>query len=843
MAANEQEPTAIPLVGERLGREDADRVGAKAANLGELLRAGFPVPPGIVVTGEDDEAVAAAALEAATRLGGGPFAVRSSISAEDGPDASFAGQYESVLGVHHDGIIDAVHTVRASVRAERVRRYQGELAGREIGTVGVLVQSQVDATVAGVAFSANPVTGATDEVVIDAVRGLGDGLVSGAVDPEGWVVGAGHPRRVRATDSVLTEPQVRELAETVRQVEAHFGCPIDVEWAYAGDRLWLVQARPITALPASPIRPLGEVPDGYWERAASHFPAPIAPMSRLILRAFTQGLSDAFRWAGVPADGVAFAEIDGWVYLRTVPLGGRQLPVPPAWLAPLANALAARLYPPLRRRIARLHEVERADIIGNLVSRWWERDRQAFITRVATLRDVALPTLSDDELREHLDAAAQLCVDGASLHHHLHLADIGFPIRLALLCHDHLGWSIQDSLAMLAGRSEASTEPGRALATLAERATELPEVRALLERPDRGTLAALEQADPGFAAAFHRYLRDFGFRALRYDVAEPTLGECPEVALGLIRDQLQRAYDAEGRARVARVQRDAAIRRARAGLADAPPAVRERFEWLLERAERAYPVREDNEFFLISAPIAALRFAALEAGRRLTAQGVLVRPEQVFLLEVDEVGPALVTHTDVRVLVERRAGEAAWIERNPGPPSYGIEPPQPSIAGLPVAAQEMVRTLTEGVAHTFETSASDRRQEVTDGRIEGIAASPGRCTGTVRVIMDEEGFDRIQAGDVLVCPITSPVWSVLFASVGALVTDTGGVLSHAAIIAREYRVPAVVGVGNATALLEDGQRVTVDGTAGVVTVHDARMTSDRSAELAGGGASAELPRS
>ena len=810
----------ILIVGlDRLGTEDARRVGTKAANLGELMRGGFEVPPGVVVVGDldADDAVVAEVVRAADELGDGPLAVRSSIAAEDLPGASFAGQYESVLGVEGPGALAAaVRHVRGSVRADRVQRYQDELAGGAMGAVGVVVQRQVAADAAGVAFTVNPVTGA-DEVVVSSVRGLGEALVSGAADPDEWVVRGDDVSCVRSPEDSLTDDQVREVATAARRVADHFGFPVDVEWAFEGERLWLLQARSVTALPAGvePVPVPVEVPDGFWEREASHFPEPIAPMSRIVLEGFTRGLSEAFAWGGVPMDRIEFREIGGWTYMRVVPLGGKEPPRVPRALAPAVNALAARLHPLLRRRVARLEEVERNDLEAQLVARWWDEDRNRFIARFRGLQDVALPTLFDDELQDHFDQVVRLFVDGAALHHALHLADVGFPIRLALFCQEHLGWPVQEVLSMLAGLSETSTEPARALAELAAQAAERPAVGELLEQPASDALARMEETDPAFAGSFHDYLREFGCRALRYDAAEPSLAECPEVALGLLRDQLVRGYDAEARAAAHREHRDAVVTRARAELADGPSGLRDRFEWLLERAERAYPVREDNEFYLVSAPLALLRYAGLEIGRRLVERGQLDRPEQVFLLEADEVAAPL-RGDAVRELVERREGEAAWVRANPGPVSYGNEPPEPVLAGFSPVVQEQLRTLTTAVELVFEAGRSGREQDVADGALEGIAASPGTYTGQVRVILDESEFTKIRAGDVLVCPITSPVWSVLFASVGALVTDTGGVLSHAAIIAREYRIPAVVATGNATELLEDGQRVTVDGSTGVV---------------------------
>ena len=174
---------------------------------------------------------------------------------------------------------------------------------------------------------------------------------------------------------------------------------------------------------------------------------------------------------------------------------------------------------------------------------------------------------------------------------------------------------------------------------------------------------------------------------------------------------------------------------------------------------------------------------------------------------------------DRRKLVTRRRGERAFTEEHPGPPTYGKPPgPPPSLDALPPEAKLLMKGLVWYMNRVFEAASGNREQRPDGDVLDGIAASPGRYTAPVRVIMDESRFDRLRPGDVLVCPITSPVWSVLFPSVGALVTDTGGVLSHPAIIAREYRMPAVVATGNATALLHGDQTVTVDGTAGRIEV-------------------------
>jgi pyruvate,water dikinase len=231
---------------------------------------------------------------------------------------------------------------------------------------------------------------------------------------------------------------------------------------------------------------------------------------------------------------------------------------------------------------------------------------------------------------------------------------------------------------------------------------------------------------------------------------------------------------------------------------------------------QAYPVREDNEFFTVSGPLGLLRRTALEFGRRLAGRGQVASVDDVFFLEPDQARALLADGGDAHAVVERRKGERAWVLAHPGPASYGRDPgPPPPLRGLPAEARLANEAFLWTVDRIFATDAPASTGERT---ITGVAASPGRYTGIVRIIRSEAEFHRLRAGDVLVCPVTSPVWSVVFPTIGALVTDHGGTLSHPAIIAREYRIPAVVATGSATSHLRDGCMITVDGTTGTIEV-------------------------
>ncbi len=296
---------------------------------------------------------------------------------------------------------------------------------------------------------------------------------------------------------------------------------------------------------------------------------------------------------------------------------------------------------------------------------------------------------------------------------------------------------------------------------------------------------------------------------MSYDPGDVTLAERPELLTGLIRDRLAGGTTV----RAAGAARAAALEQARAALAEATGEERNRFERALAAAEHAYPSREENVIWTDNAPSGLLRYTALEIGRRLAERGAIARAEDAVLLEETELRTALRGRLrDMRDLVAKRRAERAWVIAHPGPPSFGKAPSPPDLRGLPRA----LRHITCAVLYFLELSQPVA--EAPEGALAGVPGSPGLHTGPARVIHKESEFSLLRPGDVLVCPITSPAWSVLFAQAGAVVTDGGGVLAHAAVIAREYAIPAVLATGDATRRLRNGEIVTVDGTAGLVRI-------------------------
>jgi phosphohistidine swiveling domain-containing protein len=781
--------------------------GCKAATLARLATRGFPVPPGVVVPADVlDRAIgrnfevpadtAADLIRAVRPWGDAPLAVRSSGVDEDSAVASYAGLLTTVLDVRGEAaLIDAVRACWRSAFDPRVTTY----AGAQPPRLAVLVQPMVAATAAGISFTADPVTGERNCVVIDAVAGIGERLGSGAATPDRWVVRGDYVHQQSAAEAAIDERRARSVADLARRVEAELGGPQDIEWALVDDEVILLQARPITALPVEPVPIPIEVPPGHWTRETSHAPLPWLPFTE----AFTDTMNAATRRMaaefGLLVDGPEVRKIGGWEYIRIAPVGGREPPPLPGWLVPLVF----RLVPALRRRIRESVAAMRADVPGRLLQQWSQEWQPDFTARIRELRERRLRALSDRALDAHVADAMKLVADGLGVHFRLHGALAMVLGEFAFISRDLLGWDETRMFSLLSGTSTTSTEPARALSHVAAIAG--PAVQALLKQrvPADEVLAADEQ----FAAAFAAYLRDYGCRTLAFELAEPSLEEQPE----LVRNQLDSGQDPAAQQELAR-QREVAANEAREALTGVD---RVRFDRALERALMAYPVREDNTFLTDSAPRGLLRRAA----PRLVADwpAAIRSPQWRTSSSWTRTRPSPCWPTAAVAALSWHAAGAStpgrW--RTPAPPRTAeirdrrhrcadcpMRPGSPTMhcCGRSTASLLWMRTLAPRGPHS---PAFPRRTAATPAPFGSSSPRPS-STGSALVTCS--------------CPATSPVWSVLFPSVGALVTDSGGVLSHPAIIAREFGVPAVVATTVGTTQLRDGQVVIVDGTIGTVEV-------------------------
>lgn len=770
---------------------DADRCGHKAATLAALRGLGFDIPDGFVIPAGVQAArdeIAAALI----RLGDGPVAVRSSGLAEDLSDASFAGQYDTLLNVRGaDAVLEAATQVVSS-NGRAVAAY-----GHPARPMAVLVQRMIDADVAGVAFSANPLTGNRAEVRVSAVRGLGDQLVSGAADADEWLVTSEGASAVALPHNVLGAEVAHRVAVLARKAEAARQAPQDIEWAVAGDRLWLLQSRPITVLPVAPAI---EIPKGTWQKDAGHFPDPLSPFAASTQFHYAdEFLDDAIAKWGLLFDAMRFKVIGHEPYIHVEPDDGGKTP-PPWWLL----GLLARIIPSMRRKLSASAHAVRSGWLDTIPAEWESEQRPRLRAEIERRAALDLAALDDDALFLEVEELRTLYNRCLQLHFTLAIPYTVGLYELAQTCEELLGWNLQKTVGLLQGMSATSTAAAEELAALARRAGQRNDTRDLLASRTPDVLERLEVADPAVAAELRQYLRFWGLRPIGSETGSPSISEQPQLVADLLADALGNDTRDVSAGRLALIEEARAFLRG---------PVRKRFDDALAYAERVYSLREDNVLLTDQLPTGLLRRVALEVGRRLSVMGLLVRAEDAVMLTASELREALRSRSDVRPLVSRRKAEHAWVRANPGPMTYGPEPGKaPDLRGLP----EPARRINAALLWMLEQELTPPPKAVANS-VVGQGVSPGVYRGRVRVIRTPEQLHTLRVGEVLVCANTSSAWMMVFRRAGAIVADSGSVLSHTAIVAREFALPAVVATGNATSTLVDGEEVIVDGARGVVT--------------------------
>lgn len=697
---------------------DAAVAGVKAAHLAEAVTAGFPVPDGFVVpVGEVVDEVELS--RAAGRLGE-RLAVRSSAVAEDLAGASFAGMYESYLHVPSREVPEAVRRCRAAVGGDRVAAYRPEA---DTGAMAVLVQVMVDAAAAGVAFTADPVTGQRDVTVVTAVRGVAEELVAGSDAGEEWRVLEGRASRVRS-GGVLTDGQAAQVAEVAGRLAAVFGGPQDVEWAIdQAGRVQVLQARPMTALlDLQTWTPPGA---GLWVcnfRLGEWLPDPVTPLfGDWLLRVFDRGFRAAMRETAGATVAFPYGLVNGWYYATPNPALTQ---IPGAVLRSggrLLRFMLATVVLPGRDPV-------RADRpLRTLYADW--RDRL-----LPDYRQLAATDPDGLDLKQLCALVEQLMETAGR--HFWYLAVVGGS-----------AWKMEQPLQRFLDRHSLS---------------EVDPV-LLLTGPDA-------PPSPG-PHAVHSL-----------DWFHPIAGEYPP------QPAVPGSWPTTG-------HREPLRQRCVDHLAGQPEALR---TWtaLLAVARRYAQIRtEQTDALTLGWPL--LRRCADRIGTALTEAGVLDEPGQLFFLTETELRarrPASASAQARRVVWQR--------QRRLSPPLTIGRPPT-------LIGHRLAGTVSGG-----PTRAS------TGAILVGQPASPGRATGPARVIRDPGDLDQVakfQVGDVLVAPATTPAWTPLLRRAAAVVTDRGTAAAHAAIIAREYGIPAVVATGDGTQRLHDGLTITVDGSRGTVT--------------------------
>jgi len=897
--------------------------GGKAANLARLAQAGFRVPPGFVVAtdayrafvtanglqgrieaeihqldgaslpafeaastgirqafsaGEMPDEIATAVKDAYGALpmeGNGPspaVAVRSSATAEDLPDASFAGQQDTFLNVRGErALLEAVRDCWSSLWTARAMAYRARQGiGPEEVALAVVVQQMVPAEAAGVLFTANPITGSEDEVLINATWGLGEALVSGRVNPDTIVAhkATGAIRRLDVGDKAVqvvpapesdgqsgtgerevademrrrasvTERQVQTLTGMARDVEAQFGSAQDVEWAFADGQLYVLQSRPVTttAAPAAEESAADPSPPGDDEwpprpQAAPHpfdlwsqmdvgerWPEPVTPLTWSTWYTINQesmGQSDAVTSLNEPY----LASVEwgrrkyGRIYFNEgamVHLYADGYGMPGSMIA---DAMGSYGILPERYRGWRWATVlRRAPALARMMI-GWERDMsqfEALFPRIDKwvdgfmrrdldpVGDAQLWGLIDDVWRPRLMEGLDYHIKATSM------SSSAFS-TVESLCQRWLGGRevAHELITGLTGVIAAEIVPR--LWEMAYLLQELGQAEMVREKEPAEALAALQasgEAGP-FLEKLDAFLQRHGHRCMtEAEWLYPRWIEAPELVIESLQGYLRAGADFDP-AEVEERQRRQRLQATRAAAAKLDPFRRRFFRGNLERAHRLLRMRDNGQHYLVKL-LLPIRHIYATLAERWMAREWLQNDEQFFFLAEEEIEAVLAAGTP-----EAAGLEPAAIARDRRLAyDYWFTFPAPEML------DPQGRPLEPGGAPEEDALA-----------LSGVPASRGVVEGTARVILQPSEATEIEPGSILVTRATDPGWTPVFSVIGGLVLEIGGQLSHGAIVAREYGLPAVVNVPGATQRIADGQQIRVDGTGGRVTISGVKAAGE-----------------
>lgn len=799
--------------------------GGKGAALFHLSRAGFPVPEWFALPPE--EVIDRASWPPLA----GEYAVRSSAAAEDGAAHSFAGQFDTFLYVPPERIDERIRDVRNSAQAESVVTYCREKNLPPPSTPTVLVQRMISPRSAGVAFSADPVSGSRSLTVIAAVEGTGEKLVSGEVDGETWAVQRDGDISTKPESPLLSPEDARAVAKLAVDCESHFGRPQDIEWAIdAEGKLWLLQSRPITTL--------GSLPDPddtvrVWDNSniAESYGGVTTPLTFSFARRIYEHVYREFcKLMSVPQERIeraddVFPQMLGLIRGRTyynlaswycvlALLPGFQLnrsfmeqmmgvkqPLPePLVQAIIAESKTTRLNDLLALAGTCIGLVRQNRGLEKQIARFQERlDRALDIQHLPALEH-ASPEMLVAHYRE-LESQLLKRWDAPLVNDFFAMIYYGV---LRGLCKKWLGdqdGTLQNDLLAHTGGIISAEPPRRILkmAALAADVPGLPEklMDCALREDEKLKLVA---SHPELSVAFNAYLNDFGDRCLEeLKLESPTVRDDASTLLVSIG-----ALAARGKAR-------RSVDESPHKGTDAPrignPLKQWIFRHVLHRTRERVRCRE-NLRFERTRLFGRVRTIMREMGKRLWADGRLDDPADVFYLELGEIlasCDATGTTDDLATLAAVRKKDFQKFRDEDAPPD---------------------RFETRGPVHRHASwEHSSAAFDASGDVIKGQGACPGVVTGTVRVVLDPRGA-RLEPGEILVALQTDPGWVVLFPAASGLLVERGSLLSHSAIVSRELRLPCVVSLANITRILNTGDRVEMNGATGAVRILERASTAE-----------------
>ena len=852
--------------------KEVAQVGGKAANLQRLTAAGFPVPPGLCVTveayrahlsshglreqirqvvgamdfrdlgrveerarqvrqliqahpmpGDVEGEIRSAYRDLFSSPGGDRWVVvvRSSATTEDLPEASFAGQHETYLNIVGEQlVVSRVIDCWASLWTARAMHYRhAHGLQSQDAAMAVVIQEMLFATASGVTFTAHPEGGDTSKLLINAAWGLGEGIVSGQVETDTFVVDKGSLATLNVTiggkavavlaweaggtDLVpteeakrsmpsLTEEELHRVAELGRSIEEHFGTAQDIEWCVRDGTVFVVQSRPLTGVEVKtaaqgqefPVRWNSPEDQQYtWvlgrEGGEAEPGEPLVPLEQDLLGLFIRGRQNALKISGSRMGRRNQLRVfNGYRYYRHSDMGLSEEEIAELDRRHNAKAQAYR---------EQGTTIWRGEILPEILA-----DHDKLFPFPFQERDI-------EKLLAYMDGVLTVYERHWTLHWMMFedARSRRWPDTFRELTGvDNPG----EALRLLHGTSNKLTELIDGLRGLTRLVQRDQVLKQLFEQTDDEGLLATLQTTPGTA----EFLEEFGYRTGSSfgsitSIVTPTWREEPGVVFTILKLYLTQDLDALEEAGKARDrEREEAKKAIRQQLRGEPEKLAD-FDAQLAIWRDSQVRMEDHNYHLDQKSSALVRLIFGQIGRVLEEQGILGETEDIFFLTLDEVrqaaDAAAAARFAVRVKEQRAVHE--W-QRTLSPPPWLGAPPE-SDAGEGSGVLSLVQEVVEE-----------------EGIIRGIAACSGRYTGRARVIVDPEVIPAVQSGDILVAANAGELWTPIFPVLGGLVLDEGSPTQHAAVVAREYGVPTVVQAKVATERIQDGQVITVDGSRGTV---------------------------
>ncbi len=826
---------------------DLAQAGAKAVALAQLLRAGLPVPPGFVITAGAFRRALRSSPSAEPEKGADAqegltlfqiprdvergikralnrmpqvrlWAVRSSATAEDLPQASFAGQYESFLNVPRDQVADSVRRCWASLFSPRAVAYRirNKIPNDQIA-MAVIVQEMVSAEMAGVLFTADPVSGDANRMVMEGAPGTGDKVVEGRVTPRRVVLSRITCDILESDGEGAVDGLARDLAELALRAEHVLGSRLDIEWAVSRGEIQLLQARPITGLASAK----GWEDRQYWTNinTAEVIPDVTTPATWSLLQRLLEPLfrsvfalhgADVRAWPimGLVAGRVCFNANAGLAAVK------------PFWFVlerihDVALALGGGRIDASRRLVGSIYEGDLPDLgfrWHKYVLSWPEilrnvikhspRRGDAWMGRLKARMDelerVEVEGLSTPELMSFYSKTGSQTFEGWDL-----LYVLTQSMALPVFRNACRKWLKDPELTLgyrlfsgLGGVAEA--EAGLALWRLAVLAHGDEQTERVLVSGDTWvvTLEKLRQTEPGreFIRHWEAFMLEHGHHGRgELELYNPRWRETPDYVLSLLRSYIgsvEQVNPVRNQQRLSEERRrltEECLRRLR------NPLKRWLFSRSLARAQKLTINREEWKNQAVR-HIVFLRRGLLELGRRLEREHALDERDDIFFLEFAEI-EELSAGKAAGELRERIRSRRVEYVRN-----LTLSPPAVALGRFVPGSRPVSRPRSDGKV------------------LEGMAVSPGTIIGRAKVIMRSDNHARVLPGEILIAPYTDPAWTPYFVTAAGVVSDVGGILSHGSIVAREYGLPAVTNVGCATQAIETGDLVEVDGNLGRVRI-------------------------